>query len=141
MSTPGEQLAEAAASFLGTRFRLLGRDPATGLDCIGLVDASLRAIGRDPVSPRGYRLRNSDVGRWMVCAPLSGFKNVLSEREPGDLVLYSPGPVQHHLAIVESDGLFIHAHAGLRRVVRQSLCLPDPFLAHWRLSPSFEGNA
>lgn len=141
MSTPGEQLAEAAASFLGTRFRLHGRDPATGLDCIGLVDASLRAIGRNPVSPRGYRLRNSDVGNWLACASLSGFEDALGDKEPGDLVLYSPGPGQHHLAIAESDGLFIHAHAGLRRVVRQHLTLPDPFLAHWRLTPSLEGNA
>jgi hypothetical protein len=29
-----DDLANAAAGFLGVRFRLHGRDPATGLDCI-----------------------------------------------------------------------------------------------------------
>ena len=32
-----QALAEAAAALVGSRFRLHGRDPATGLDCIGGV--------------------------------------------------------------------------------------------------------
>ena len=42
----GEALAEAAVAFAGTRFRLHGRDPETGLDCIGLLAAALTRIGR-----------------------------------------------------------------------------------------------
>ncbi|MEL7218948.1 MAG: peptidoglycan endopeptidase, partial [Pseudomonadota bacterium] len=59
-STNGPELAKAAARFIGVRFQLLGRDPLLGLDCVGLVTCSLEAIGRHPVVPAGYRLRNSD---------------------------------------------------------------------------------
>ena len=38
-------LARAAAGCLGVRFRLHGRDPATGLDCLGLLGAALVATG------------------------------------------------------------------------------------------------
>ena len=39
----GAALAAAAESLVGTRFRLHGRDPDTGLDCVGLLAASLAA--------------------------------------------------------------------------------------------------
>ena len=53
----GAALAAAAESLVGTRFRLHGRDPDTGLDCVGLLAASLAAIGRAAPLPNGYRLR------------------------------------------------------------------------------------
>ena len=38
-------LAIAAGELVGSPFRLQGRDPAHGLDCIGLVLVSLARIG------------------------------------------------------------------------------------------------
>ncbi len=35
-------LAAAALNLIGTPFRLHGRDPATGLDCVGLVAEAMR---------------------------------------------------------------------------------------------------
>ena len=141
MTSDGERFARAAERFLGTPFRLNGRDPVAGLDCIGLVDASLRAIGRTPVSPAGYRLRNKSADPWLQHAEQSGFRPASGARTVGDLLLISPGPGQHHLVIVENDTKVIHAHAGLRRVVRHSIAFPARPLAHWRLAPRIEGTS
>ncbi len=132
-NTPGDQLAKAAATFIGTRFRLHGRDDVTGLDCVGLVHASLLAIGRNPVSPEGYRIRNVDTRGWQETAAICGLYPVSGPVRPGDVVMVRPGPAQHHLVICESAGMAVHAHAGLRKVVRQPMSFPQRPLAHWRL--------
>ena len=130
---PGVQLVEAARSFLGVPFRLHGRDPQTGLDCIGLLHVSLLAIGREPLAPTGYRLRNLDTSRWMGLAEASGLRPTHGRALAGDILLIRPGPSQHHLLICEDAGHAIHAHAGLRRVVRQQMQFPPDPIAHWRL--------
>lgn len=129
----GELLAKAAAELIGTRFRLHGRDPERGLDCVGLVHASLIAIGCSPKVPDGYRLRNIAPYRWFTFAAISGLSSVDGKPAPGDIVMVQPGPAQQHLLIAESEGVAIHAHAGLRRVVRQPISFPHRPLAHWRL--------
>lgn len=133
VSSKGPQLAQAAASFIGVRFRLLGRDHQSGLDCIGLVTCSLTKIGCKPVVPTGYRFRNSDASSWLPCATSSGLIHVTGSVSAGDVLLLKPGPGQHHLVIAENSDIAIHAHAGLRRVVRQPMGLFGEVLAHWRL--------
>lgn len=130
---PGVRLVEAARKFVGTPFRLHGRDPARGLDCIGLVHAALIAIGRQPIPPQGYHLRNLDASRWFGFAQASGLATASGEIRPGDVVLLRPGPAQQHLVIAEDRSSAIHAHAGLRRVVCQPMHFPADPLAHWRL--------
>lgn len=129
----GQQLAEAAASLVGTKFRLHGRHPERGLDCVGLVHASLQAIGGKPIAPHGYRLRNADTAGWQKFAGISGLSRASGPTTCGDVLMIAPGPRQQHLVIVESAGVVIHAHAGLRRVVRQAMAIPPDPLAHWRL--------
>ncbi len=129
----GQQLAEAAASFIGVRFRLLGREPTQGLDCIGLLACSLQAVGGQPVVPIGYGLRNSDASPWIHCAAQSGLLPASGPIRAGDVFLLRPGPGQHHIVIAECAVSVIHAHAGLRRVVRQPMLNAGEELAHWRL--------
>lgn len=113
----------AARALVGTRFRLHGRDPAYGLDCVGLVAA---ATGRG--APTGYGWRSGDEGR--VAALLDG----VFERggdAPGAVLLMRAGPGQLHLAIRVSDGI-VHADAGLRRVVWRPGAPPWPVLGYWK---------
>jgi cell wall-associated NlpC family hydrolase len=131
---PGERLANAALELVGTRFRLHGRDPARGLDCVGLVHASLVAIGRISFAPEGYRLRNSDPAIWFELARKSGFGPATAHLAQGDLVLIEPGPGQQHLVIAANSRAGIHAHAGLGRVVLQPMVFPATPLARWRLT-------
>lgn len=128
----GEALARAAASFIGVRFRLHGRSPEAGLDCVGLVSAALAAIGRRPISLSGYGLHNREVKKWFWEAQRSGLRMVDDRIAAGDVLLVSPSPLQHHLLIAENPGAVIHAHATLRRVVREPFALVKPAIAQWR---------
>jgi len=136
----GEQLAQAAAELIGVRFRLYGRDPKTGLDCVGLVAGCLAAIGRKPTIPCTYRLRNTAVDQWLDFAERSGLRPVTNGLQPGDVLLTTPGPAQNHLLIVGNNKTVIHAHAGLRRVVRQSLDSIGKPLVRWRLGSLAKDN-
>lgn len=133
----GAALAEAAAALVGTRFRLHGRDPHTGLDCIGLLGAAMATIGRPIALPRGYPLRVSALNLWLPDLASCGFAPAAGQARPGDVVLLAPGPAQFHLAIAGPDADWIHAHAGLHRVVCQPQIPDGRIIHHWRLrSPS-----
>lgn len=130
----GVALALAAEALIGTRFRLHGRDPATGLDCVGLVAAALEAIGRPASAPSAYGLRNRDIAAVLAFAPRAGFGEISGPALPGDVLLVRAGPLQEHLLIAAPGGRFVHAHAGLRRVVATPGPLACPILRHWRLT-------
>lgn len=117
-------VVERARAYMGAPFRLHGRS-ADGLDCVGL--AAL-ALGRD--APGAYGLRSGDVAqaeRWLRAA---GLCPVVRDA-PGDLALVRPGPLQLHLMIGTGAG-FIHAHAGIGRVVEMPGVSPWPVLGWWR---------
>ncbi|MFA9200910.1 MAG: NlpC/P60 family protein [Cypionkella sp.] len=131
----GARLAEAAEALVGAPFRLHGRDPASGLDCVGVIAAALAACGRAVPAPHGYGLRNRSIAPWLMLAERAGLAETAAPLAPGDAVLARPGPGQHHLLIALAGGRFVHAHAGLRRVVVQPGPLPWPELRRWRLAP------
>ncbi len=115
-----------ARQAIGSRFRPHGRDPATGLDCVGLAGF---AFGAEV--PRDYALRNGDAAR--VRALVSGLGLIEAEgAAAGDLLLLRTGPGQIHLAIDSGEGI-IHADAMLRRVVERPGAPPWPVIARWRL--------
>lgn len=139
MSDPGEALAEAGRALIGCRFRLHGRDPATGLDCVGLVSAALAAAGGRPVPPSGYGLRNLEIAQWLPLARRSGLVSTEAPTRAGDVLLIALAHCQHHLVIAADPASVIHAHAGLRRVVLQPLDPAWQVHARWRLAPHSEG--
>lgn len=110
---------------LGARFRLHGRDPATGLDCVGLAAWAFEAE-----VPRDYALRSGDVGRVARVVSALGLAAV-ENREAGDLLLLRMGPGLLHLAI-DSGGGVIHADAMLRRVVERPGKIPGVVIGRWR---------
>lgn len=130
----GLALAAAAQRLVGCRFRLHGRDPATGLDCLGLVGAALAGLGRRVDLPTGYRLR---TGVWPGMAALAAEHGLIAATgadRPGDLWLTRPGPAQLHLAVLDAALRHrIEAHAGLGRVVATPLGPAASPLARWRL--------
>lgn len=129
----GEALARAAESYVGAGFRLHGRDPLTGFDCLGLVLVALGDIGKPVGFPLRYGLRNLDSQRFLRLAESAGFVEAADlSLDHGDVLALEPGPAQLHLAIVIPGGV-VHAHAGLGRVVRTPFPLPWPIAGHWRL--------
>lgn len=130
----GFELANAAEALAGTPFRLHGRDPHTGLDCIGLIDSALAAIGRKALFPNGYALR---TGQWPDLDDIAirrGFAPASAPVLPGDVLLLKPSASQMHFTIAGSQGgTWIEAHAGLRRVVITAISDRFPVIRRWRL--------
>lgn len=126
-------LADAAMGLVGVRFRLHGRDPATGLDCVGVVAEAMRRAGLEPVAPAGYRLRTISITALLRFAETNQFEP--SEPADADVLLAMVSPVQPHLAI-RTPGGFVHAHAGLGRVTCLPGPLPWPTVGSWRVPMS-----
>lgn len=106
--------AARARALVGVPFRAQGRDPATGLDCVGLALAACEL-------PAGlvradYRLRGdhrAEVKRVLF----QHFRRVSRrQRRAGDLLWLAVADDQMHLAVLSDNG-FIHADARLRKVV------------------------
>ena len=127
------RLAREAGALLGTRFRLHGRDPATGIDCIGLLVAALARGGHQIIVPTGYPLRLRELAPWLPDPEACGFAPAREPFRGGDVVMLQPGPAQFHLAIADRGLGWVHAHAGLRRVVREAVLPSGTVIAHWRL--------
>lgn len=139
MTASDATLAEAARALVGAPFRLHGRDPATGLDCVGLVSAAMAANGARPVAPQGYGLRNLDIARWLPLATRSGLVPATGPVRAGEVLLIALAHCQHHLVIAVDPVTVIHAHAGLRRVVVQPFDPAWQIHAKWRHAPQDEG--
>ena len=132
----GAALALAAQALVGAKFRLHGRDPATGLDCVGVFAAALAAIGKAAPLPSGYTLKLRTLDRWLPAPASCGFNPTDAAIAAGDVLLLDLGPCQQHLVIATAADRFVHAHAGLRRVVEGFGPLPGPVLHHWRMLPA-----
>lgn len=125
--TPAGAVARARA-LIGVRFRPQGRRPEHGLDCIGVVAMAfgLTAVRRD------YALRSSDPEQVNGEFAASGFERIAPvEVGAGDVLLVRAGPGQLHVLILTPDG-YLHADAGMRRVVEVPGPVVWPVLSAWR---------
>jgi lipoprotein Spr len=105
--------AERARALVGTRFRVQGRAPF-GLDCVGLVvaayDIAVDEVRRDyPLRGNSAHEMRDNIARYFRKVPEPQLR-------PGDLLLMAINNDQLHLGIRTEQG-FVHAHAGIRRVV------------------------
>src|SRR4051794_3868157 len=117
-----------AHALVGTRFRAQGRS-ADGLDCVGVV---LATFGIDPASVRkDYHLRGEDPVE-LDAALLRHFRRVRpGQLAPGDIMMLTIAQRQLHLAVRTAGG-FVHAHAGIRRVVETPGMPEWPIVAAYR---------
>ena len=128
----GAAVVAAARGAVGVRFRAQGRDPAFGLDCVGLAGLALRAGGFVGVVPADYALRGGAGAA--VASRIDGCGLVrVGAALPGDLMLFESGPGQCHLAICVPGGV-VHADAMLRRVVERPGVAPWGLVGVWRMA-------
>ncbi|MEO1968848.1 MAG: NlpC/P60 family protein [Sphingomonadaceae bacterium] len=137
MTTVQTAFAEAAEALEGCPFRLHGRDHEYGLDCVGVVLCALQDAGLIAPPTTAYALRNSSIVRFIPLFERAGFVFVKDAITTGDLLVARPGPAQYHCVIALTQARFIHAHAGIGRVVIQNGPLGWPVVQHWRLDPAF----
>lgn len=124
-----------ARAVIGARYRLHGRDPASGLDCVGLAG---HALGLNDL-PSGYALRGRDQARVETEASRLGL--MAGTRGAGDLLLVDAGHGQIHLAIANGAGAAcgaVHADVALRRIVERLGPLPWPIVARWHVPERME---
>jgi cell wall-associated NlpC family hydrolase len=118
-------MLDAARACVGTPFRLQGRDPALGLDCIGLVVVAARAAGLVVPDAQDY-LMTDDPQRLDDALASSPFTPVNGDAlQAGDIVRLETAGLPLHLGIVSPETL-IHADLRFRRVVEHG------FDASWR---------
>ncbi len=114
--TKGEQAVERARALIGTRFVAQGRDPAIGLDCVGLA---LLAYGIEAAGVRDdYRLSGAHRGAILHFAKARFRRVARPRRRAGDLLLLQPGAAQWHVGIWTGGGL-IHADIASRKIVER----------------------
>jgi hypothetical protein len=120
---------ERARALVGVRFRPQGRDAATGLDCVGVIVAGF-ALPNESVR-KDYRIRGPH--RSVIEQGLAQyFRRVARTRaREGDVLLLAVARDQFHLAIRTRRG-FVHADAGLGKVVETPGAPPWPIAGVWR---------
>ena len=130
-SLTGQAVAARARALVGTRFRPQGRSAEHGLDCVGLVAAAADI----PVEmiPSGYRLR-SQLSETALSTHFGERVRTIDTGEAGegDVLLVRAGMGQDHFLVLVEGG-FVHADAGLGRVVERPGAVPWPMLAAWRI--------
>lgn len=126
-----ERAIDAARGAVGAKFRLHGRDPRFGLDCVGLSALAMRAAGYGGPVPCDYGLHQDSAEAFLILLDAGGMARV-DHPQPGDLMLFPVGPAQFHLGIKVPGG-FVHADAMLRRIVERPGKPPWPVVACWRV--------
>ncbi len=123
----GEIVARGRA-LIGTRFRAQGREPGLGLDCIGVAAAMFGMAG----VRRDYCLRSGEAGVVNAEFAACGFRRLaVTEAGAGDVLLVRVGPAQLHVVILTPEG-YLHADAGLQRVVEVPGAVAWPVASAWR---------
>ena len=116
---------------VGVTFRPQGSDPATGLDCVGLVWAAYSIAGCVLERPHGYPLRGWSRAQVEAGLVRAGFALAVGDGREGDVVLAAYPAGQFHLGLIGLTS-FVHAHAGLRSVVETPLDDIMRGAARWR---------
>lgn len=132
MTDRGAAIAAAARALVGARFRPQGRDPAHGLDCVGLVLRALADAGRPVAGPRDYPQRGGSADAVAALMAAAGLTAIDADAaRAGDVLLVAAGAGALHLVVRTAAGV-VHADAGLRRVVERPGALAWPILGAWR---------
>ncbi len=123
----GAAVARARAC-VGARFRLQGREAASGLDCVGVAAI---ALGVDPGAAR-YALRGGDPVALAARIDAAGIARVAPDAAgAGDVAMVAAGARQLHLVVL-TEGGFVHADAWIGRVVEVPGPIGWPVVAAWR---------
>jgi cell wall-associated NlpC family hydrolase len=126
-----EEIVARARALIGVRFRLQGRDPEQGLDCIGVVTMAM-GVPKEKVR-RDYIVPSSMTAERMneEIAELGFIRIAPAAAKDGDLLLVRPGAGALHLLILTDTG-FLHADMRRRRTVEVPGAVPWPIVSAWR---------
>ncbi len=138
--TRDEIVAHVRTSYLGVKWVHQGRTREQGIDCLGVPALTGIHFGVLPVLPVEY-------GRRPDGTLVDGFKNYLVLKRPdqrgdGDILVFASGVHPCHCGISSTfrgQPAVIHSHAGLRKVVEQTLESAYPIVGKPMAVFSFPG--
>lgn len=123
---------------VGVPFLEGGRDPAVGVDCLGIVLLGLHRLGIEAEDPwsalktewhRGWRPRDLDVPvGWATV-------KVGAPMQPGDVLGYGPGSTVDHVALLLPAGLVLQSTKQSGSVLFPITRLRSRILEVWRWQP------
>ena len=121
---PRKRIFLTARSCVGSPFRHQGRNPAQGLDCVGLIIYVSQVLGLNNFN-QNFNLENYKriPGKRAISrqAVQAGFREREKSRmQPGDVVILRIGKYLEHSAIISDRGI-IHACEKYGRVVEHGL--------------------
>lgn len=120
-----KEIVRLARNCVGSPFRHQGRDPACGLDCVGLIIHVAKSLGLGEVDYRNY---SPVPGKEVLShhAIRAGYvRRPLSEIIPGNIAILRLGRTLDHAAIISDLGIsgrgLIHACETYGKVVEHGL--------------------
>ncbi|PCJ34727.1 MAG: hypothetical protein COA93_04410 [Alphaproteobacteria bacterium] len=115
-----KKIISIARSCVGSSFRHQGRDPANGLDCIGLIIYVAKAIGLTGLDHKDYKRipEKSAISRHAITANFGRCSK--NELKPGNVLILKFGKYLEHAAIISDRGI-IHACEKYGKVVEHGL--------------------
>lgn len=113
-----QDIVDTARQYLGVKWKHQGRNPESGLDCLGLIVQVAKDLGMNPHDPVDYT-KAPDGKRLM--AELNTQLTLVINYQVGDILLMRMGTNPQHLAIVTETGGIIHSYANIRKVVEHPL--------------------
>lgn len=125
-----EDVVREARRWLGTPFHHQGRCMGAGVDCVGLISETGRALGLTSHDSVDYSREPDGVSlvRELLVAGLVGVAK--EEMQPGDVLVFHFKRLPRHVAIFsreagvdgpEDHGKIIHAHMGADNAVETHL--------------------
>lgn len=131
--TLAERIVRAARALLGVPFLHQGRDPAIGLDCVGVAIAAARACGVQVIDRVGYG--RMPIGDEVWSGPSGGLLGAIDEQpglrrvrgapRAGDVLVLRFARLPQHVAICAGETM-IHGWESVGR------CVEHPLDATWR---------
>ena len=128
-----QSIANRAEQAIDIPFRLHGRSVAKGLDCVGLVAHAISPLILGTTIPQHYSLRFGDLSAVNQFFGPFDFLSICpsSSMMSGDIIVTAPSVNQLHFLIITGKN-YVHAHAGLRRIVKSNLPVLTPIKMIWR---------
>lgn len=115
-----EKFACAAQSCVGAPFRLQGRDPSIGLDCVGLIAWCARACAL-PVDHLPTYTLTSEASELVPHLVAAGFDlRDAAWPQVGDVMIFDMNNRRNHVAVCTNLGM-VHADMRFRRVVEHHI--------------------
>jgi hypothetical protein len=135
-----DDILEKARSFIGVPWRHQGRTLENGIDCVGLPILVGQSLGKVPVLQADYPRRPD--GTFVALFDDYLERRLVKDQTDGDILVFASGSHPCHCGIrstFRNQPAVIHAHAGLRKVVEQTLESAEPLIGKPMAVFSFPG--